>query len=61
VPHVERQASQAFSEWEHPLSFDLPREELGGRSLSELGKIPFDDSASSSRLSPFRTATRVTT
>jgi hypothetical protein len=43
VPAAKRDSSKAFSEWEYPLNFDLPREELGGRSLSELAKISFDD------------------
>jgi hypothetical protein len=35
--------SGAFTEWEWPLKLTKKRPELGNRSLSELGKIPFEE------------------
>jgi phosphatidylserine/phosphatidylglycerophosphate/cardiolipin synthase-like enzyme len=34
--------AKKFGDWEHPLELDLPRDELGGTSLSQLGAIPFE-------------------
>ena len=34
--------AKAFGDWEFPLNLDLPRDELGGMSLSALGAIPFE-------------------
>lgn len=35
--------AKGFGDWEVPLELDLPRNELGGMSLSQLGAIPFDE------------------
>ena len=34
--------AKGFGDWEFPLELDLPRNELGGMSLSQLGTIPFE-------------------
>jgi phosphatidylserine/phosphatidylglycerophosphate/cardiolipin synthase-like enzyme len=33
----------SYAEWESPLNLDLPREELGGMSLTDLAAIPFEE------------------
>ncbi len=34
--------AKKFGDWEDPLELDLPRDELGGTSLSQLGAVPFE-------------------
>lgn len=34
--------AKGFGDWEFPLELDLPRNELGGISLTQLGVIPFE-------------------
>src|SRR5437588_6808187 len=34
--------AKLFGDWEFPLELDLPRDDLGGMSLSQLGAIPFE-------------------
>ena len=34
--------AKGFGDWEFPLELDLPRDELGGMSLSQLGATPFE-------------------
>lgn len=41
MPTARKAAS--FAEWESPLNLDLPREELGGMSLTDLAAIPFEE------------------
>jgi phosphatidylserine/phosphatidylglycerophosphate/cardiolipin synthase-like enzyme len=43
VPRAKPRPVKAFSKWEDPLDLELPREELGGRSLSQLATVPFEE------------------
>lgn len=38
-----QKSSRSFADWEYPLDLDMPREALGGISLSALAEIPFED------------------